>query len=167
MSDLRRLPLMGTSTRKRYPMRWSAERSSSSGFVLRLFVLLIRARMTLLDAGGTPLRDRLAVPLRDALDVDSTGSDSSDAVMAHSSGSTRCTPSSGGTALPITVAHAPRPLLASTSKKSGNVWRRAASWGVRVRARDGWTKRPCPIEPKPVVIVGAGSVHSRRPYMAL
>lgn len=68
----------------------------------------------------------------------------------------------GGTALPIIVERTVRFVVGHVNQ-SGNVCRRAASCGVMVRRWLGCTYRPWPIDPNPVVTVGAGLSHHSRP----
>ena len=66
----------------------------------------------------------------------------------------------GGTAFPIDLEIT---LLFCPEKQnqSGKVWILAASWGVNGRPGldEGCVNLPCPFEPKPTVIVDAGSSH--------
>ena len=71
-SDRRRLPLTGRSTEKRSPMPWRADRSASSGLVSRRLVLVIRVRISSLDAAGTPFGGAVQRP-SPAVDVRGVG----------------------------------------------------------------------------------------------
>jgi len=75
-----------------------------------------------------------------------------------------CIARSGGTAFPMTLDNVVG-LWPSNENQSGNVWIRAASWGVSGRPgfADGCVNRPCPFERKPAVIVEDGSSHFMRP----
>ena len=156
-SARRRMPeIGGLSTRYLSPRRWSARRRASSFGVSRRFVTCILLRTASDDAGGVG-RDRVR---RLAI---AGYHDAGPRPRAARILSPKNKLSSGGTAFPIVVERSVRPDTPQ-SNQSGNPCNLAASRGVRVRRRLGWTYLPCPIEPKPVVIVGAGLSQWSRPY---